>query len=114
VRTMRPSPETDLEERRIPAPGLRETAAIWFDTGRDPVIDWDHAGTRFDLVDPGDPTNRLRLLRSPTRIDDPEAVARALAEGLAACDFPPTEDGASPTQVAKTLRAVGIEIGEQR
>jgi hypothetical protein len=96
--------------RRTPAPGLRETADIWFDTGRDPVVEWDAAGRRFDLVDPDDPGERLALLRAPVPVADPERLARILAEGLAACDFPPTGDGAHPGHVAAALRAAGIDL----
>ncbi len=96
-------------ERRIPAPGLRETADIWFDTGRDPVITWDRAGRRFDLVDPGGEEDGLHLLTLAKPVEDASAVATVLAEGLAACDFPPTGDGASPTHVARALRAAGLD-----
>lgn len=99
----------DAVVRRVPAPALRETADIWFDTGRDPVVEWDEAGTTFALVDPGGPGDRLLLLAARGPVADPWRVARALAEGLAACDFPPTGDGASPLHVAKALRAAGIE-----
>jgi hypothetical protein len=95
--------------RRLPAPGLREAADIWFDTGRDPVVEWDIAGRQFDLVDPVEPRNRLTLFAADRAARDPARVARALAEGLAACDFPPTGDGASPNHVSKALRAAGIE-----
>jgi hypothetical protein len=95
--------------RRTPAPGLRETADIWFDTGRDPVVEWDAAGRRFDLVDPDDPGERLALLRAPAPVADPARLARVLAEGLAACDFPPTGDGADPGHVAAALRVAGID-----
>jgi hypothetical protein len=101
-----PSPGPD--GRRIAAPQLRETADIWFDTGRDPAIVWDLEGRRFDLVDPVT-GERLSLHLAPQPVADPEALARALAEGLAACDFPPTGDGASATHVAKALRAAGID-----
>lgn len=95
--------------RAVPAPNLRETADIWFDTGRDPVVEWDDAGRRFDLVDPEEPGNRLRLFLAADPVAEPERLARALAEGLAACDFPPTGDGASPEHVARALRAAGID-----
>lgn len=93
----------------MPAPELRETADIWFDAGRDPVVEWDDGGRRFDLVDPAQPGNRLTLFRAPQGAADPARVARALAEGMAACDFPPTGDGASAEHVAKALRAAGID-----
>ena len=94
---------------RLPAPGLRETADVWFDTGRDPVVEWDDAGRRFDFVDPADPANRLSLLRAEAPAEDPTRIARALADGLAACDFPPTGDGADPHHVRRALRAAGID-----
>lgn len=53
----------DQSDRRVAAPDLRETADIWFDTGRDPVVTWDPAGTHFELLDPGQPTSRITLLR---------------------------------------------------
>lgn len=93
----------------LPAPQLRETADIWFDTGRDPVIAWDEEGVHFALVDPQVPTHRLRLLSVRRPTSDPAAVARVLAEGLAACDFPPTSDRADPGHVARALRAGGID-----
>jgi hypothetical protein len=95
-------------DRRVAAPQLRETADIWFDTGRDPEIVWDGEGRRFDLVEPVT-GERLSLHLAPRAVADPEALARALAEGLAACDFPPTGDGASAEHVAKALRAAGID-----
>jgi hypothetical protein len=95
--------------RAVPAPAMRETADIWFDTGRDPVVTWDAPGQRFDLVDPGDATVRLRLFTAPQPVPDPDRVARVLAEGLAACDFPPTGDGADPDHVARALRVAGLD-----
>jgi hypothetical protein len=88
---------------------LRETADIWFDTGRDPVITWDAEGRRFDLVDPEPRGERLSLYVAPRPASDPRRLALALADGLAACDFPPTGDGASPSHVAKALSAAGID-----
>lgn len=96
-------------ERRLAAPGLRETADIWFDTGRDPVITWDTTGRRFMLQDPEAPEHALALVTYPTGVDDPVVLARALAEGLAACDFPPTGDGAAAGHVASALRAAGLQ-----
>jgi hypothetical protein len=96
-------------DRAVPAPELRETADIWFDTGRDPVVTWDAAGRRFDLVDPQEPTSRLRLLERPAGGVDAHEVAEVLASGLAACDFPPTGDGAEPGHVARALRAAGLD-----
>lgn len=100
---------TPLADRWVEAPGLRETADVWFDTGRDPVVAWDEAGRRFDLVDPAEPAQRVSLLVTPTRVHDPVRVARVLADGLAACDFPPTGDGADPGHVATTLRVAGLD-----
>ena len=96
-------------ERQVPAPGLREAADIWFDTGHDPVVTWDAAGRRFLLVDPVDPAQTLLLLAAERPVSDPGEVARVLAEGLAACDFPPTEDRASPRNVDRALRAAGLD-----
>jgi hypothetical protein len=75
-------------------------------------VEWDAAGQRFELVDPQDPGNRLELFVAPRPAVDPVRVARALAGGLAACDFPPTEDRASPLHVSKALRAAGIDPDE--
>lgn len=95
--------------RQVPAPGLRETADIWFDTERDPVVVWDAAGRHFELRDPLEPSNALALVSYPDGVDDPSKVARVLAEGLAACDFPPTGDGAAAGHVASALRVAGLE-----
>lgn len=100
---------THLADRWVPAPGLRETADIWFDTGRDPGITWDQRAHRFELIDPQEPSARLLLYRAPSPVADPRRLARVLAEGLAACDFPPTGDGASPSHVAKALQVAGID-----
>ncbi len=94
--------------RSLPAPALRETADIWFDTGRDPVIVWDAEGRRFRLQDPRDATCSLHLVTYPTGVRAPAELAAVLAEGLAACDFPPTGDGAAAGHVASALRAYGI------
>ena len=96
-------------ERTIAAPGLRETADIWFDTGRDPVVTWDVEARRFLLVDPVEQGHELTLLVADGPVTDPVRVARVLAEGLAACDFPPTGESASPTHVARALRAAGLD-----
>jgi hypothetical protein len=96
----------------VAAPGLRETADIWFDSGRDPVVRWDDSGCRFELCDPGDDGQRLLLLQTARPVADPERVAGVLAEGLAACDFPPTEQGASRTHVLAALRAAGLDPTE--
>jgi hypothetical protein len=102
-------PVPNPSQRRVPAPLLRETADIWFDTGRDPVITWDGEGRRFELVDPVTDGERLTLYVAPGPVADPRRLALALADGLAACDFPPTGDGASPSHVAKALRVAGID-----
>jgi hypothetical protein len=95
--------------RAVPAPGLRETADIWFDTGRDPVVVWDAPARRFELIDPRDETQRLTLYEADAPVTDPARLARVLADGLAACDFPPTEDRASSSHVARALRAAGLD-----
>lgn len=95
--------------RQIPAPALRETAEIWWDSATDPLVVWDEAGRRFELVDAADPSQRLTLVLLAEPPPDPDAVARALAEGLAACDFPPTGSGVPPARAAATLRAAGLD-----
>lgn len=95
--------------RRLAAPGLRETADIWFDTDRDPVIVWDAAGRHFELQDPLEPEHTLELANYPSGVTDPVALARALADGLAACDFPPTGRGAAASHVASALRVAGLD-----
>jgi hypothetical protein len=96
-------------ERTVPAPALRETSDIWFDTGRDPVVVWDPEGRRFLLVDPVEEGCALTLLVTDGPVTDPARVAQVLADGLAACDFPPTGQSASPTHVERTLRAAGLD-----
>lgn len=102
------SPPGDGGARRIPAPQLRETADIWFDTGHDPLVVWDRDGRCFELVDGHDDRQRLHLLTLPDPAVDPRHLATVLAEGLAACDFPPTGDGADPGHVGAALRAAGL------
>jgi hypothetical protein len=99
------------DDRQVPAPGLRETADLWFDTGRDPVVTWDAARRRFELADPVEGGERLSLHEAPAPVTDPRHVARVLAEGLAACDFPPTGGGADPDHVRAALRAAGLDPG---
>lgn len=106
---MRTDPLAASTARQVPAPGLRETADIWFDTERDPVVVWDAAGRRFELRDPLEPAHALALVTYPSGVDDPQRVARVLAEGLAACDFPPTGDGAAASHVTSALRVAGLE-----
>jgi hypothetical protein len=97
------------DRRACPAPGLRETADIWFDTGTDPEVVWDTAGRTFDLVDGAGTGQRLTLLRCEQPVADPERIAEVLATGLAACDFPPTTAQADAGHVAATLRAAGLD-----
>jgi hypothetical protein len=92
----------------VPAPGLRETAEIWWDAEIDPYVTWDPAGARFTLVDGADDANTLQLWAAPDGRLPPQVVAEALAEGLAACDFPPTGDGVSEHRAEATLRAAGL------
>ncbi len=94
----------------VPAPQLRETADIWWDSGTDPVISWDGPGRRFWLVDGADVTQRLVLLALEAPAADPVGIARTLAEGLAACDFPPTADGVAHDRALATLRAAGVQV----
>lgn len=122
-----------IEARVIPAPELAEVAGIWWDRDVVPVVCWhdDGSGTQVvELVDPtalggdADPravpaASRLLLARVPGRahthveaaaIPDVAAIAQILADGLAACDFPPTGTAASPSRVAATLRAAGVVL----
>lgn len=93
----------------MPAPELREVAEIWWDVDVEPVVTWDAAGTEFVLVDPTDAErHRLALLELTEPAADARGLASVLAEGLAACDFPPTGDRASPGRVRATLRAAGL------
>ena len=39
--------------RCVAAPGLSETARIWFDSDAEPVVTWDADATRFLLVEDG-------------------------------------------------------------
>lgn len=97
-------------ERSLPAPGLQETAEIWWDAEDPPLVEWDEHGRRIELVNGADAGNRLLLWSSPEPVPDVERVARALAEGLASCDFPPTGDGVSRPRAEATLRAAGIDL----
>jgi hypothetical protein len=95
----------------VPAPGLLEVAQIWWDRDDAPMVTWDADGRVFTLVpEAGDAGDRLVLLELAASADDPVALARVLAEGLAACDFPPTGEQASPTRVAAPLRAARVEV----
>lgn len=98
------------DARHVPAPDLVEVAQIWWDRDVVPVVAWDEDGTAYALVDPDEPAHRLALLALQEPPDDPRAVARVLAEGLASCDFPPTGEQASPTRVRATLRAAGMDV----
>jgi hypothetical protein len=92
------------------APDLAETARIWFDSESVPAVSWDARARRFTLVeDGGSGPGALTLLERPHAVRDPDRVARVLAVGLAACDFPPNGDGASPHHVRATLRAHGLD-----
>lgn len=93
-----------MGDREVPAPGLREVAAVWWDRDEDPVVRWDRAGRRFVLTVPG---GDELLLARVAGTADPVGLATTLAGGLAACDFPPTGDGAAPGRVRATLAAAG-------
>jgi hypothetical protein len=97
-----------------PAPELAEVARIWWDVDHDPVVAWDEAGRCFDLVDPREPSSRLRLATLASPAPDPGRIAAVLADALAACDFPPTGDGVPPDRAARTLRAHGIDVAVSR
>jgi hypothetical protein len=96
-------------ERSVPAPALAEVSRTWWDVDHDPVVSWDESATRFDLVDPDDGSARLRLVRLATSAPDPARAAARLAEGLAACDFPPTGDGVPADSAAEVARAAGLD-----
>jgi len=103
-------PDRSAPERSVPAPDLAETARIWFDSESAPTVSWDTDARRFTLVeDGGRGPGALTLLERPDAVRDPERVARVLAVGLAACDFPPNGDGASPHHVSAALRAHGLD-----
>lgn len=91
----------------LPAPALREVAAIRWDVDGVPRVRWDD-GTAYELVHPDDPDQAVLLVRFAAPPDDPAAVAAALAETLAACDFPPTDDHAAPGRVRAALRVARI------
>lgn len=93
----------------VAAPGLRETAEIWWDATDEPVVTWDPDGATFWLVDTSEPANRMLLWSSDPPANDPRELAEALASSLAACDFPPTGDGPPPSHVAAALRAHGVD-----
>ena len=78
-----------------------------------PAVTWSADGRRFRLVDGADRTRSLALWHAPEPVEDPAAVARVLAEGLAACDFPPTGDGAAPDRIVATLRAHGLDADQE-
>jgi hypothetical protein len=90
----------------VAAPALREVAEIWWDVEADPVVRWRDDGTTFVLTDPAG-AHELHLATFASPVDDPAGMAAVLAEGLAACDFPPTGDGAARGRVTATLRAAG-------
>ncbi len=93
----------------VAAPALAETARIWFDSDAEPAVVCEQART-FTLVENGGHgPGRLPLLHCTDPVGDPEHVARVLAVGLAACDFPPNGDGASAHHVSATLRAHGLD-----
>ena len=93
----------------IPAPELAETARIWFDSDAQPAVVCEDGRTFALVEDGGRGPGRLRLLAQTSTVREPERVARVLAEGLAACDFPPNSDGASEQHVSAALRAHGLD-----
>lgn len=91
----------------VPAPGLREVAQVWWDVDVDPVVQWRGGGAVFVLTAPSAAAGELVLARFDPPPTDVRGMAEVLAEGLAACDFPPTGDGAAGGRVAATLAAAG-------
>ena len=98
-----------LEVVTVPAPALAETARIWFDSDAEPVVVCEDGRTFMLVEDDGAGPGRLALLARGSAVREPERVARVLAEGLAACDFPPNGDGASEHHVSAALRAHGLD-----
>lgn len=92
------------------APELLEVAQTWWNVDEVPLVVWDADATVFELVDPTDASRRLHLLRLEEPSQDPAALAATLADGLAACDFPPTGQRASPGRVLATLRAARTAV----
>lgn len=92
----------------MPAPDLLEVARTWWDVDRVPVVVWDAAGRRFELIDADDRDARLGLVTFVEPVADPEGTAATLAEAFAACDFPPNGDGVPPDRAARSVRAHGI------
>jgi hypothetical protein len=108
--TQRDGASAGLPTRQVPAPGLTETARIWFDSDAEPTVAWDAQACRFTLVeDGGHGPGALTLLERDEPAREPERVAQVLAVGLAACDFPPNGDGASPHHVSAALRSHGLD-----
>jgi hypothetical protein len=93
----------------VPAPALAETARIWFDSDTVPAVVVKDGRTFVLVEDGGRGPGRLALLARPSVVKEPMRVARVLAEGLAACDFPPNGDGASAHHVSAALRAHGLD-----
>lgn len=88
---------------------------MWWDVTVEPAVTWRDGA--FALVDPDrpdDPSRRVDLWRPDVAPAAPEAVAAALAEGLAGCDVPPTGDGVSERRIAVTLRAMGVDPAPAR
>lgn len=95
------------DDVHVPAPDLREVAAVWWDVDVVPVVRWRDGGREVVLADPTTTGRELLLARFDVPPDDRDGLARVLATGLAACDFPPTGDAASRASVAATLAAAG-------
>jgi hypothetical protein len=101
--------EADAAGGSVPAPQLAEVAHTWWDVDRDPVVTWDAAARRFELVDPDQPTSRLELVTLRTPAADPARAAASLAEAFAACDFPPTGHGVPAASAARVARDLGLD-----
>ena len=93
----------------VPAPELSETARIWFDSDAEPAVVCEDGRTFVLVEDGGRGPGRLGLIERASAVREPGRVARVLAEGLAACDFPPNGDGASEHHVSAALRAHGLD-----
>lgn len=109
--TSRPLPlrTTAMTTAHVPAPELREVAATRWDIDDLPVIGWDPDHRHFFLTASSHRVDDVTLVRFASPTDHPRALALALAETVAACDFPATDDHASQPRMQAALRAARID-----
>lgn len=103
-----PPPDPPTAAGHVPAPGLREVAQVRWDVDRDPVVCWSQDHCTFWLGDPGEDADTVVLATFAAGVDEPHVVATALADTLASCDFPPTDDHASVPRVTAALRVADL------